>query len=197
MSFFYNSLIVKECPTIFSPCSAFIRPHLHILCLEDLLHATSFPAHSTSFSSLLFSFLFSNLLRLQPTPALTQLEYSRKKNNKIKHTDKTLKCLLPLFAFLHSPVGVPFSCPVSELIPLALGPSSSSLYCLWLKWMLSGREELRTSTFPLQIPCWAATLLTIHTYAQPFFSASSLSWVFTFWAKLTELRQLGPSVWFS
>lgn len=44
-----------------------------------------------------------------------------------------LKCLLPLFAFLHSPVGAPLSRPVSELIPLAIGPSSASLCCLWLK----------------------------------------------------------------
>lgn len=63
--------------------------------------------------------------------------------------------------------------------------------------MLSGREELRTSTFPPQAPCWAATLFSIHTHAQPFFSASFLSWVFTSWAKLTEPSQLGPSAWSS
>lgn len=151
VSFLYKSLIAKECSITFFPCSAFIRPHLHNLLLRrPILYSVSCPAYSISFSSFLLFSLLWGCSGYDQTQSCHSYNIQEKNSSKIKHTGKVLECLLLLFAFFPSPVGAHLSCPVSELIPLVTGASSSSLHCLWLK--TDALWERRAQNFYIPTP---------------------------------------------
>lgn len=143
--------MLRNVPSHFFPALLLSDPIFTTFCLEDL-SCTAYHVLLTLSPFLLSSyFLFSEAAQAmtKPSPATATI-FKKKNSSKIKHTGKVLECLLLLFAFFPSPVGAHLSCPVSELIPLVTGASSSSLHCLWLK--TDALWERRSQNFYIPTP---------------------------------------------